>query len=253
MEHTKSKTIVYHSSDYKRFRMVDGNRAINKNKIARIIKEIKEGNDVLDESPILVTESRNSLEIKDGQHRFMVAQELKRPVHYILKGKDMSIFNVARVNSNTEKWKGMDFINAYSKSGNHTEDYKTLGKFHKEYGFAITACLILLAHGSLKSEGSNESLTAQFQNGTFQVKKLKEARLFAELCKIFDKHPGWNGRGFTYAVSRIIACGQCDFDVLKKKFLRDPLKLTSHPNWKGYADNLQRIYNFDNSKQRVIY
>jgi len=98
MNHTASKVKVFQSTDYKLFKLIDGNRAINKKKVDRIIAEIKAGNDVLDESPILVTEVKNHLEVKDGQHRLQVAQQLKRPVHYIVKKQSMSLYNVAKVN-----------------------------------------------------------------------------------------------------------------------------------------------------------
>jgi hypothetical protein len=252
MKHETSAIKVYMTTNYKAFKLMEGNRDLNKKKIQRIIKEIQGGNDVLDESPILVTDVKGSLEVKDGQHRLKVAEHLKRPVHYIIKKQDMSILNVARVNSNTEKWSARAFINAYSKSGK--EDYKKLGAFHSKYGIAIGTCLALLAFGDQRVPGGgNDRLVQDFQNGLFQIKKYKEAVLVAELCKSFETFPHWNSRGFIQAIMRIIAHNQCDFEKLKKKFLRDPGKLVMQNNWKGYADNLQRIYNLDNSKQQVIY
>lgn len=251
MNHSPSKVKVFQSDDYKLFRMVEGNRKINEIKVARIIKEIESGNDVLNESPILVAENKNHLEIKDGQHRFVVAQKLGRPVHYILKKEAMSIYNVARVNSNTEKWKSVDFINAYSKAGD--ENYIKLGKFYKKYGIAIGTCLSLLTHGVQKSDGSDESLTQQFQEGRFVIKKWSEAVQLAEICKNFEQFPGWNGRGFVLAISKIVQAGLCEMDKLVAKFNKDPRKLMPQPNAKGYLNNLQIIYNYDNSKQRPIY
>jgi hypothetical protein len=252
MEHKKAAIVVYKTEDYKVFKLMDGNRGINKKKIERIIKEIQAGNDVLDESPILVTQSKHGLEIKDGQHRFMVAQQLKRPVHFIVKKQDMSILNVARVNSNTEKWSAQAFIHAYSKAGK--EDYKKLGAFHKKYGIAVGTCLMLLTFGSERCPaGGHEVLAEQFQNGTFQIKNYKDAVLVAETCKSFEAFGAWNSRGFIQAVVKILQHSTCDFDKLKKKFQLKPGSLLVQSNWKGYAENLQRIYNYDNSKQQVIY
>ncbi len=252
MDHNQSKVKVYQSSDYGRFQMIDGNRAVNKRKIEKIIKEIRSGNDVLDESPILVTEVKNKLHIKDGQHRYLVARELKRPVHYIIKKQEMTLYNVAKINSNTEKWSSENFINAYAKAGN--ENYKQLDKFHKTYKISVGVCLSLLANGYQKRDsGDIGNLTDDFQQGKFIVKKYKDAVAFAEICKAFSAFPQWNTRGFIVAMSRILEFGTVDMDVLLKKFSRDTSKLTAQPNWKGYCDNLQRIYNFDNSKQKVIY
>jgi hypothetical protein len=251
MEHTISKVKVYQTTNYKVFKKIEGNRILNSKKIDRIIKEIQSGNDVLDEVPVLVKESKHILEVLDGQHRLEVAQKLNRPVHYIIHKTDMTLHNVAKVNSNTEKWKSSDFVNCYVATGN--ENYKKIEKFHNAYGIAIGSCLTMLTYGNLKRDSGDELLMQAFQTGTFEVKKYKEAVQVAEICKTFSAFDSWNSRPFVAAISRIIDADKCDFDILVKKFNKDPLKLKYHSNWKGFANNLQEIYNIDNSKQRVIY
>jgi hypothetical protein len=250
MEHKLSKVKVYQSTEYGSFHMVDGNRPINKNKIAKIIKEIQAGNDVLDESPILVTEHKNKLLIKDGQHRFQVSRELKRPVHYIIHKRDMSLYNVAKVNSNTEKWTAENFVNAYAKAGN--EHYLQLQKFHKKYGFSIGLCVKMLTVGIQRSKPDG-SLTERFEQGLFVVKAYKEAVLFAEHCKNFEAFPAWKSQAFVTAIGRILATGLADMGVLVKKFNNYKSRLLMQNNTKDYLNNLAEIYNIDNSKQRPIY
>lgn len=254
MEHTKSKVIVYSSTDYKRFRFRDGNRETetvkSKNKRKRIIAEITSGNDILDEVPILVTEVNSHLNIEDGQNRYLIAKDMGRPVHYIIKKEKLSLYNLAKVNSNVEKWTAEDFIKSYSSAGN--PHYKQLGKFYKDYGIAVGTCVALLTHGIGKSEGGNDILRAQFEQGAFEVKKKNEAVQLAEICKSFSAFSGWNGRSFVVAISRIVVADLCDFAVLLKKFNKDPSKLTMQPNWKGYVNILGLIYNYDNSKIRSI-
>ena len=250
MDHTPSKIKVFATTNYKVFKKVDGNRPLNKTKIQRIIQEIKAGNDILDGVPILVKEVKNNLEVMDGQHRLDIAEQLKRPVHYIIHKQDMSLHNIAKVNSNVEKWKGTDFINCYTKAGNN--NYKQVGEFHKKYGIAIGTCLALLTYGTQKHDGGSTTLTQDFETGVFQVKKYKEAVLLAEICKNFSAFKGWNGRGFVIAVCKILQANKCDFDVLVKKFNSDTNALLNQPNWQGYVSNLQNIYNKGNSKIRHI-
>jgi len=251
MNHSISKVKVYMSDDYKLFRLIDGNRTLNKNKIARIIKEIEGGNDILDESPVLVREARNYLEVVDGQHRVEIAKHFKRPVHYILKKQDMSLHNIAKVNSNTEKWSANDFVNAYVKHGN--EHYKKLQAFQKKYKMAVGVCLMLLVNGTEKVHTGGRTLMEEFEQGRFEVKKEKEARMLAEICKSFESFAAWNSRSFVMAIIKILQNGTCDFEILRKKYNRDMRRLQSQPNWKGYCENLQSIYNIDNSKQKLIY
>lgn len=251
MKHNPSKITVYVTNDYSVFERIKGNRKTNKVKQENIISDIKSGNDILDESPILVKENKTKLKVLDGQNRLEICETLKRPVHYIVKKEEMSLYNLAKVNSNVEKWKGEDFINCYREAGN--EHYIQLDKFYIKYHFGIGVCLSLLTHGTHKADGSNESLMAQFQQGLFEVKKYKEACQFAEICKGFSDFAGWTGRGFVIAISKILEADKCDFDVLMKKFKYNPKRLTQQSNWKGYLNNLEEIYNIDNSKRRVIY
>jgi hypothetical protein len=251
MKHTVSSVKVYKTEDYKIFRFREGNRETNKKKQDKIIKEIESGNDILDESPILVFEDGKHLNIEDGQNRFLIAKALKRPVHYIIKKQQLSLYNLAKINSNVEKWSAKDFINCYSKAGN--ANYKKLGEFHKAYGISVGVCLSMLTYGVQKGDGGGEKLLDAFQQGIFEIKKEKEARHLAEICKSFEAFPAWNSRGFILAITKILQADQCDFDVLLKKFKRDPSKLTTQSNWKGYITNLEVIYNYDNSKRRTIY
>jgi hypothetical protein len=251
MEHKISKVKVYCTDDYKLFKMIDGNRNLDKKKIERIISEIKAGNDILDEVPILVKEEGKSLRILEGQHRFKVAERLGRTVHYILHKENMSLYSIAKINSNTEKWKAIDFINCYTKAGN--SNYEKINHLHKKYGISVGVCLSLLKFGYTKNDGGHDELKREFETGIFEVKKNKEAIQIAELCKSFEKFPAWNSRGFIMAVCRLLQADKCSFDVLLKKFLEDPSKLQQQANYKGYLTNLEEIYNRNNSKRRTIY
>jgi hypothetical protein len=251
MNHTKSKVTIYQTDDYSLFRLLEGNRPLNKKKIEKIISEISSGNDILDEVPILVNENKNHLEVLDGQHRLEVAKKLKRAVHYTIKKSKMSLYNVAKVNSNTEKWTSDDFINCYSKAGN--ENYIKIGAFYKKYKIGVGSILSLFTYGIQNHDGTIAELFVQFEQGTFEIKKYKDAVQFAELCKSFSEYPNWNTRAFLIAISKIIRAEKCQIDVLLKKFKDDPKQLTYHPDWKGVITNLEEIYNKGNSKRRVIY
>jgi hypothetical protein len=254
MEHQKSKVIVYSTTDYKRFRFIEGNRetetAKSKSKRARILSEIKAGNDILDESPILVNESKSHLDIKDGQNRFLIAKSLGRPVHYIIKNKEMSLYNLAKINTNVEKWSSGDYINCYIKAGN--ENYKLIQKFQKKYGIAIGLTLSLLTNGIEKANDSGhdaEVLIPKFQQGNFEVKKYKDACMIAELCMSFQGFSQWFSRPFVIAIMKIMQAGKCDFQRMMSKFNRDPKRLQTQRNWKEYVTNLEQIYNLDNAKR----
>jgi hypothetical protein len=254
MEHTKSKITVYSTMDYKRFRFIDGNRttedAKNKNKRSRIISEIKSGNDILDESPILVSQSNSHLDIKDGQNRFLIAKALNRPIHYIIKKESLSLYNLAKNNSNVEKWSADDYINCYITAGN--KNYEQIRQFRKKYDIAISMTLMLLANGKEKIFLNQKNLISDFQQGIFEVKKWKDACMVAEICKGFQEFPHWTSRPFISAIIRILQADHCQFDRLMNKFQRDPKRLSAHKNVMGYISNLELIYNIDNQNRKTI-
>lgn len=249
----QAKTKVYQSKDYKTFKRIDGNRDINPRKVERIIKEIKAGNDILDEVPILVKKVNGHFEILDGQHRAEVAKRLGRAVHFIVHEEKMTLHNVAKVNSNQEKWNSMDFVNCYITTGN--DNYKKIFDFHKTYKTSIGTTINLLHYGYDKttSTGATANLVQLFETGEFEVLKYKEAVQIMEICKSFEAHPAWNRRQFIYSICKLIKADKCDMDVLVKKFNQEPAALKQCFDVKQYLANLEEIYNRNNHNRRTIY
>ena len=79
LQHYTSTISVFQTTEYKNFTMINGNRALNQNKIKRIIAEILGGNDMLQYYPIQVRVVDDKLSILDGQHRFFICKKLKKP------------------------------------------------------------------------------------------------------------------------------------------------------------------------------
>jgi hypothetical protein len=252
MQHKPSKVTVYVTDDYSRFSFIDGNRETTNPKKERIKKDIANGTDILDESPVLTIERKNRLDIIDGQNRFEIARELERPVHYIIYKKgDMSLYQIAKINSNFEKWTNEQFMNCYRKGDN--QHYKKLHSFYNKYGISISLCLVLLTYGGIKRGSSKDDLHQKFKEGLFEVKTFKEACAVAEICKSFESFRCWNQKPFVTAICKIIEAGQAEMDKLLAKYNRDPKRLQMRSHFKEYLADLQLIYNIDNSKQRTIY
>lgn len=252
MNHKPSKITVFVTDDYSRFNFIDGNRETKNPKKERIKKDIAGGTDILDESPVLTIERKNKLDIIDGQNRFEIAKELERPVHYIVYRKgDMTLYQIAKINSNFEKWTNEQFMNCYRKGEN--PNYKKIYSFYNKYKISISLCLVLMTYGGIKRGSSKDDLHQKFKEGLFEVKTYKEACQVAEICKSFEEFKGWSQKPFVTAICKILEAGVAEMDKLLAKFKRDPKRLQPRNNFKEYLADLQLIYNIDNSKQRVIY
>jgi hypothetical protein len=249
-KYTPSSVIVYSTTDYSRFRMINGNRQINIRKVNKIIKEIESGNDMLRYYPIQVKEWMEQLDILDGQHRFYIDQKLKRPVYFILVEEEKTMPDIAKVNSNVEKWKSDDFINCYIQQEN--SDYSELKAFMETYDFSATMAVRLLQKGEPGVEGSSADLMESFRHGKFEVMHAAAAYTLAEECKMFSTYKGWNERGFVIALYRVKKAGLITIEDLLASFKKRPEMLTSQKSYKEYIWNFEQIINVGKQKRLTI-
>lgn len=251
LKHQTSTVAVFTTDQYKNFMMKQGNRPINLHKVSKIIKEIEAGNDMLQYYPIQVHVLNGKLEILDGQHRFFICKKLKRPIHYILVSEQKSMADIARVNSNVEKWKASNFINCYILEGN--KNYKQIQKFIDAYQLTVGITLSLLQEGHPgKESGATGSIAQAFQDGKFEVKKYEDAVAFAETCKLFSAFNHWRSRAFVIAVYRILKAGKVPIENVVQAFNKHPEMLTEQANLKEYILALEKIMNVGKSKRIVI-
>lgn len=250
MNHQESDIKIYQTTDYDRFRMINGNRPLNHKKIAKILKEIKEGNDMLRYKPIEVSECDNFLNILDGQHRMFISRKLKAPVYYIIVEEEKTMNEIATINSNVEKWKYADFINCYINKGN--ENYVRLQNFLNLYHISIgTSLLMLSKKGIVLIGGSNSQMIENFYKGNFEIKFWDEAVEIAERARLFSFFKNWNDRYFMNAVNQIHKAGKIKTEVVVEACKRNPDKLERQTSTRLFIYNLEQIVGIG-KKDRVI-
>lgn len=225
-----------------------GNRVLNELKIKRIINDIDSGLNMLKHCPIVVNED---MVIIDGQHRFQVCKILKQPVFYVI-AKNISLYDIARVNSRTERWKPIDFVRCYAELGN--KNYVKLMEFLNTFeAMPVTSALFCMAidGGSVP----NGHIMRKFERGEFVVKDYQAAQNLAIKAGLFETETftGHFSVSFLKALFNIINSGLCDFERLQEKLPKAQHMLTSCTNWKGYAQQLESIYNYNNQKRIAIY
>jgi hypothetical protein len=250
LNHVEASVRVYFSTEYGRFKMMNGNRQLNDGKIKRIIREISSGNDVLKYYPIQVRENNDRLDILDGQHRFYISKYLKRPVFYILVSEEKTMTDIAKINSNVEKWKAADYINCYVQQGN--KNYEQLRDFMDTYNFVVSVSCKLLYYGNPGVEGFSEGISSLFQSGGFEVKHFNCALEIAEDCKRFSFFPKWRERSFIIAIYRIKQSGIISLDEIIAAIKKRPEMLTRQATYKEYIWNLEQIINMGKQKRVVL-
>lgn len=248
MQHTESSIRVYFSKEYSQFKMLVGNRELNATKIKKIINDIENGTDVLRYCPIMVSEKNGKLEIIDGQHRFWVSKKIKSPVWYII-AQDMSLYDIAKMNSNTEKWKAKDFVNCYVQLGN--KNYSKLQELMDKYSVPISTMIVMLQRGAI-TDGSGGGIKKGFERGEFEVKHEKFTVDMLETCNRIDS-PNRFSRHFIMAIDKIIQAGKVSIDEVISKINAAPEALEPQGSYKGYLTNMENIYNHKKQKRVVIF
>lgn len=247
--HNISTVSVFQTDQYNNFSFINGNRALNLKKMNKIIKEIESGNDMLKYYPILVSFVDDRLQILDGQHRFFISKRLERPIYYIL-AEEKTMQEIAKVNSNVEKWTATNFINCYIQQGN--ENYVRLREFLDLYSINIGTSLRLLTTGTPGSEGSAPELQEKFETNQFEVKKWDEAVTLAEECKLFASGGFWQDRGFIIAIHKIKTAGLVSIKDLAEVFNKYPGSMEKQHSYKQYIQALEILFNKGKHKRTVI-
>ena len=226
---------VHTTKDYSLFKVLDGNRDVNHLHLKRLKESIK--NNYLT-TVIMVNEK---FEIIDGQHRFIICQELKLPINYIIQD-NYGLNEVQILNANMKNWTMLDYVDGYCDLG--YKDYRIYKEFIKKYKFTNQVALVLLS-GEFVS-GSNEvSITGKFKDGKFKVKDLSNSEKIANMILMIEPYyKGYLRRSFIYALIAMFKNENFDFSEFLSKLKQQPTTLQDCTSVTQYKTLIEEIYNY---------
>jgi hypothetical protein len=243
MDSTKT---IQTTKNYSLFVISSHNRAV-KVKCRKSLRESLKKHGFIKAYPIVCERVDGQLVIKDGQHRFTIAQELDIPVHYIVT-EDKA--DVAEINSAQKGWSTSDFIERYARNGN--ADFQKLMEFAQENAITPTVAAALLSDiTSGKSAGG--TLIEGIKNGKFKIKSIDFAttcvRVFCAVRKVKKECAN------TYMIDAI-ACA-CRVPSLNVERMVDaitqwPEMLQRYSTREALLDMLEKIYNFHTQEKNRI-
>lgn len=199
MNHVESSSKIYFTKEYSRFLLLGANRELNQTKVNRLKKTVIEGLNMFKECPVIVVEKKGRLEVIDGQHRFWVCKIMELPVFYVIS-KEISVRDIAKLNSNSDRWKNADYINLFVQEG--LPDYIQLQQFMDEYRIPLSTSLRLLNSGGIYSDAGFGSANS-FKNGQFKIKELAAAKNIATKQKLFYRFGKRTSRAFLMAITQL--------------------------------------------------
>jgi len=226
---------VHTTKDYSLFKTLNGNRDVNQLHLNRL-KESMNKNHLT--TIIMVNEK---FEIIDGQHRFLISQELKLPINYIIS-KNYGLNEVQIFNANMKNWQIQDYVNGYCDLG--YEDYIIYREFINEYGFTNQVSLLLLS-GEWACGTSDVSISTKFKEGIFKVKDLKEARRTADKIMMIEPYyKGFLRRSFIYALIGMFKNEIFEFTEFLAKLKQQPTTMQDCTSITQYKVLIEEIYNY---------
>jgi hypothetical protein len=237
---------IFQETDYKKFRTIKGNRDISKKKVARLVASYKSGIDLFPFCPILVNED---FYIIDGQHRFCACKELNKSVFYTVV-PNFSLQQIARINSDTDKWKNKDFMQCYTRLGNN--NYKLLELFKDKYELTLSVAISLLHNGRCRGGGDFMSL---FRDGLFVAHYQDHADKIIAKCYDYEtvNPDNWNDRSFIQAIEVLLTSELYNHSEVIEKLKVNKSKIERKSNWKEYIFHIEELFNRKNSIRKFIY
>ena len=146
--------IIYRTTDYSKFKRLDGNRKIPSSRVSKIVNSIKKVGYIL--SPILVNEK---YEVIDGQGRLEALKQLGMPVDYIISC-GIGIEECVAMNIYQTNWTMTDYIESYAETGSMSYIY--LLQLIRAFGKKLQTKVIISA-----VTGKDELPQNQIRNGDF--------------------------------------------------------------------------------------
>jgi len=225
---------VHTTKDYSLFKTLNGNRDVNKVHLTRLKESMKKNHLT---TIIMVNEK---FEIIDGQHRFLISQELKLPINYIIS-KNYGLNEVQILNANMKNWQTVDYVNGYCDLG--YKDYLIYRNFVKDYGFQSQVSILLLS--GEQPGGNDVSASTKFKEGLFKVKDLEKAKRTAEKIMMIEPYyKGYLRRSFILALYGMLKNENFEFTEFLSKLKQQPTTMQDCTGSTQYKVLIEEIYNY---------
>ena len=247
---------VYETNDYSMFRILKGNRNVNKLHVKRLKQSFQEAYLI---SPIIVNEK---FEIIDGRHRFDAAKENGLPIRFLI-APNYGLREVQMLNENMKNWKKEDYLNAYCDS-EHSEYLKFRNFMRRFSEFGIAACETILTDrlsGGHFASSSKEFKSDTNKNGSFAIRYFQQGELkipdydksvenAEKLMMIKPYYDGFNRPTFVRAMIGIFKIEYYIHAKLLERLNANPTAIQHCANVTQYKLMIEDIYNF-RSRQKV--
>lgn len=226
---------INETNNYRMFELLNINRNVTKTK--HLLESMKKHGWINSKPMSVIHNGNGKMIIKDGHHRFEVAQRLGIPVKYVVDTDSATIYELDK---SINKWSLNDFLTSHCRDGKI--EYLKLKAYIDETGINISSSASMLMGQSAGSGNCQIPL----RNGTYKANdKCNHANIVKDIVLCLKKYgvKYYNNDFLVQAISKVAWVDQFDHNVLKQK-----IKVFSHlidkkANVDQYLTLLEEIYN----------
>jgi hypothetical protein len=245
------KAQIYETTDYDKFKFIEENRKIDPNHVKRI-QRMMEVDDDLHLHPIIVN---SQMEISDGQHRFLAAKEMERPIFYVVDDSYDSRKLIA-INTCQKKWEFADYLKYWCDQG--YEEYIKLNEFCKKVNLGLRAVFSWTSHGTGNIQ--DKATTSDFKHGLYrfiisedEVIALQHASKFIQILKernfrpeTFDRQLQFHKALKEFFTSRFVLP-----EIFFERLSNGKFAFYYMKSYGEYLDQLAYIYNYHRRENKL--
>lgn len=240
----KKVTDVYTTTNYSKFKTIEGNRVVNELYVEKLKVAMKKKQLI---TPIIVN---SKFEIIDGQHRYTAISELGKPLYYIVCN-DYGLEEVHILNERSNTWKSKDFLIGYSRMGRYS--YVKLLEFI-EKNSELKLSTNLAVELTKKKNTIISNAMVDFKRGNFEIGDLEKVQKFLDCLSDFKNFEAYNSGNFIKAFLKIYSSEKYKHSLMVNKLKNHVFEKRTSVNM--YIEMICDIYNHGlrvDSGQRIYF
>ena len=228
------------TTDYDKFKFMEGNRNINLGHLARVKKSLLKKQL---EIPVIINEN---WEIFEGQHRVQACKEEGLPVYFMIV-KGLTLEDAIAVNTVSKKWNAEDYFQHYLALGK--EQYILLRNFMEITGLSLYNARTFLDFNCAKGRSQNE----MFVNGDFHIYDFNRSLTLFEQHMDYVDCPAFTKASFKLALVKVLTNPAYNHSRMKNKLEQLAYRVTNRSSTTDYLQILSEVYNYQTSKDNKVY
>lgn len=227
------------TKNYALFNRSNLNRETEPKKHRRLVKSMQKYG-FLPCFPIVCRRDESKqLVIKDGQHRFAIAESLGLPIHWVEEDTD---FDIAEINTTGVVWSIKDYARMHAENG--LKAYQDGIEFAETHGLPLGVAFAMLG-GTTSFTNVHDS----FVDGSFKVKDRRWADAVAGVyVPMIRLSAEIRNARFLQACMAVCRVEEFDAKRLIQNASRVRDKLVSYSTRDAYLTMLEEVYNFGRTK-----